>query len=452
MSDTSTKLLKMAPAELVSLHERLHKTTEPDSATIEVHHLAINEMGRRGMALPSDDEWEKFQVEIDFMENADLIALGGTLPEEVVADILKSTGSAFADVVTVLTIHGYELKIMEKHGSGDQKAHGNWAHGGGGDAERVKGAVWSKITSARSDAVLTGTTTALPRDLQGRIINPNATGGYKSNVPEKVMVTLGKRDVQVTPNDSLWAHLVPRGSGVYKLSQLRSHLYGNIVAKSVDGVQPAVGQKTFTLLGGGPASGKTTAVENGLGNVPSPKDAVYVNADTLKEGLPEYNSMRYSTDHGNFYNAAAYVHEESSSLARIVTATAMQQGKNIVLDGTGDSGANSLRAKIQGARDAGYKINAVYINRPTSDALSSNLKRSLGSEHRYVPDSVVIETHKQVSSTFDHAVKGGLFDHVTLIDNTNFGRSKVIAEGYGSNLIVHDKVAYDTFIAKGGGN
>ena len=107
MADIAPKLVELSADKLRALHERLHKS-EATPATLEVHHLAMNEMARRGMERPEVDAWDEFEIQVDFIKNADLIGLGSSLPEDMVQDIIKSTGAAVADVRVVLTTDGYE--------------------------------------------------------------------------------------------------------------------------------------------------------------------------------------------------------------------------------------------------------------------------------------------------------------------------------------------------------
>ena len=110
MADIAPKLVELSADKLRALHERLHKS-EASPANLEVHHLAMNEMARRGMERPEVDVWDEYEIQVDFIKNADLIGLGSSLPEDMVQDVIKTTGLAVADVRVVLTTEGYEIRL-----------------------------------------------------------------------------------------------------------------------------------------------------------------------------------------------------------------------------------------------------------------------------------------------------------------------------------------------------
>jgi hypothetical protein len=110
MADIAPKLVELSADKLRALHERLHKS-EATPEVLEVHHLAINEMLRRGLEAPQNDVWDEFEILVDTMKNANLKALAGSLPSEMIADVIKSTGSAVADVQLFLTTTGYEMRL-----------------------------------------------------------------------------------------------------------------------------------------------------------------------------------------------------------------------------------------------------------------------------------------------------------------------------------------------------
>jgi predicted ABC-type ATPase len=313
-----------------------------------------------------------------------------------------------------------------KHGTHDQQSHGNWA-----------------ASSRRAEAIQTGEIPGYVTDSAGRIVNPDATGGYKAGIPEKV-VFAGE---EFTPNHSLWHHLVSDGKGGFEPSQERAYLHQQIINKLTNNI-PESDNPTFTMLGGGPASGKSTVLKSGQVDVPAKGRAVQINSDDIKEMLPENPRMRASNKDGDFFRAAEFVHEESSILAKRVQNRAIKNNQDIVLDGTGDSSINKLAKKINEARDSGYKVNGVYVTIPTEMAWQRSSSRALSESKRYVPEQVVRDTHQDVSQTFPLAVQGGLFDTVSLWDNS--GTSvKLIGSGSGSNFNVLDNNGYQTFLAKG---
>ena len=316
----------------------------------------------------------------------------------------------------------FEPGEMLKHQDHDQSSHGNWAQG----RERIIGS---------------GNVPSLARDSEGRVINPDATGGYKAGVPESV--TFGRETL--TPEHSLWHHLVPDGRGGYEPSEERAYLHQQIINQVTEGV-PQSSDPTFYMLGGGPASGKSTFLKSGATDTPDKANAVHVNADDIKAMLPENPRMVNGGD-ADFFNAASFSHEESSMLAKRVQDRAIENKQNIVLDGTGDSAINKLASKVESARQNGYKVNGVYVTVPTEVAWSRSVQRALGESKRYVPKAVVEETHRAVSGTLRQAVEGGLFDKISLWDNTG-SAPKLVGSGSGNDFMISDSDAWQAFLAK----
>jgi hypothetical protein len=112
MADIAPKLVELSADKLRALHERLHKS-QATPEVLEVHHLAINEMLRRGLEAPANDAWDEFEILVDTLKNANLEALKGSLPTELVEEVIKSTGSAVANVQLFLTTTGYEMRLEE---------------------------------------------------------------------------------------------------------------------------------------------------------------------------------------------------------------------------------------------------------------------------------------------------------------------------------------------------
>ena len=109
MADIAPKLISLSAEKLLALHERIHKS-QASPATIEVHHTILNELARRKMEAPKDD-WDDFEILVDSINDVDLTSLGASLPAEMVAEVIKSSGSNVGNVQTFLTSQGYEMRI-----------------------------------------------------------------------------------------------------------------------------------------------------------------------------------------------------------------------------------------------------------------------------------------------------------------------------------------------------
>ncbi len=226
------------------------------------------------------------------------------------------------------------------------------------------------------------------------------------------------------------------------LTPEREALHNEIVNKHFEAVAKPDGQPTFYMMGGGPAAGKSSVLKNHQVSVPDKFNAVEINADTIKDELPEYAERLKTRDK----SAAAYAHEESSALAKRVQATAFENGYDTVLDGTGDNTVESVASKIEAARKAGYRVEGCYVTCPTEEAIKRSHARYERSG-RFVPDKIVRKTHKGVSQILPQVAH--LFDKVELYDTSSGGTPVLIAKGgNGKPLEVLDQRLYDLFIGK----
>ena len=112
MADIAPRLVELSAGKLHSLHQRLHKS-ELTPEVLEVHHLVINEALRRGLMRVEEDAWDKYEIEIDYLENVDISNFSESLPEDAVSDLVSKMGSSIGNIRTVLTVNGYELRIEQ---------------------------------------------------------------------------------------------------------------------------------------------------------------------------------------------------------------------------------------------------------------------------------------------------------------------------------------------------
>lgn len=235
-------------------------------------------------------------------------------------------------------------------------------------------------------------------------------------------------------------YLTPDGS----LTPEREKIHADAVNELFEGKKPVPEgeQKTFYVLGGGPASGKShltnplTCAQFGM---PSSDECATIDADEMKKKIPEYGIKNRDA-------AANFAHEESSAMAKRAMQAAFDNGFNCTLDGTGDGSEKSLRQKIQAARDKGYKVEGAYVTVPTDIAVERAVARGqkIG---RVVPRERIENTHAAVSRIFPKVASE--FDHVTLYD-TRGGKPVLIAEcSRGQEITVHNRELYEDFLAKG---
>jgi predicted ABC-type ATPase len=229
--------------------------------------------------------------------------------------------------------------------------------------------------------------------------------------------------------------------GRFYWTEERKQLHTKIVESFFEGVTP-VEKPAFHMMGGGPASGKSSVLKAGL--IELPENQLTVDADEIKSKLPEYREMLEVKDKA----AAGFAHEESSYLAKEIMARSLKEGLNTNLDGTGDGGYDGLKKKIRDARAAGMPVTANYmtIETETSWAISKKRFEATG---RFVPEKILRNTHKKVSQILPQAMEDDLFDDVSLWDNNVKDEPVlVMRKKQGQPPEILDKAMWERFLAK----
>ncbi len=135
-------------------------------------------------------------------------------------------------------------------------------------------------------------------------------------------------------------------------------------------------------------------------------------------------------------------------LSKRIMAEGVAAGYNVLLDGTGNSGIESLRKKVADLKANGAKLTAYYVTVDTDTAVKRSNAR--GKETgRYVPESLIRNSHKLVSQVVPQGIAEGLYDNFELYD-TNSEGLKHVASAKGTKLTIHDKAAWKRFLKKGG--
>lgn len=225
----------------------------------------------------------------------------------------------------------------------------------------------------------------------------------------------------------------------------RKQLHNSIVDDLLsEGAPQPEGERVFHFMGGGPAAGKSTVLDQGY--VRLPKSAVKIDPDDIKKRLPEYRRMLKEGDP----SAASFVHNESSVVQLRAIRESLDRDFNVMLDGTGDGSYEKLRNRINWARKNGYKVKATYVDIPTDEALARAAKRAKQTG-RAVPEEYIKQTYQNLSETLPRMLDEGLwFDDFELWDNaTPSGIPKlVVSKKKGSQLIVHDNWRWERFKAR----
>ena len=254
------------------------------------------------------------------------------------------------------------------------------------------------------------------------------------------------KEIRKGGRNSLYMYLDGEG----KLTDQREALHQNIIDEKLAGKEPVEGQATMTMLGGGPASGKSSVMSTKAEDLDN--HTVVVDPDDMKKALPNYTTMAKYDD-----QTASYYHEESSALAKRFAKVAYSENYDVIYDGVGDGSVNSVMKKINDAKNAGYKVDAKYVTIDTEEAVARNRQRyenekAKGGAPRLVPESYVRDTHRDVTDIL--GVTAPSFDSGELWDNRGAkGEQKLIAtfgNGKGLTPVAGQESAFFDFLNKGG--
>ena len=207
--------------------------------------------------------------------------------------------------------------------------------------------------------------------------------------------------------------------GTYSREELHEAIR-NYFLSGGNGQERAIGSLTATqppeimLMGGGGGAGKSSLLKRleREGHF-SPENRVLINADEIREFLPEYDKL-IGIGQGD-YRAAQATHEESSDLAKQIYAEALQRKYNITFDGTFKDGEKGL-ALISDARAQGYEVRMLAVTIDPHEAMVRARIRA-HEKKRYVPDEVLLAAHKGFNAALPDYAKA-LGKNITIYENS----------------------------------
>jgi len=190
--------------------------------------------------------------------------------------------------------------------------------------------------------------------------------------------------------------------------------------------------------GGGGGAGKSTILKflQERGDIDL-TGAVLVNADDIKEMIPEFEEMKRLGDG----RAAATVHEESSQLAKNLLDVLLDpnapQRFNFIYDATLGH-PESSRKHFDRWKSVGYLIHFVGVTIDPKEAMIRAVLRGKGSG-RWVPSHMLAEAHQGFNRGVDGYIR--MSDRVNLVDNTppEFHEIGKKTEGEDTISIVNDE-------------
>lgn len=218
-------------------------------------------------------------------------------------------------------------------------------------------------------------------------------------------------------------------------------VHAPIIANALNVPAPPPGKKPVAILTmGGPGSGKSSVLRN-----IDQSGFVKVDPDAIKEKLPEWKAM---TNPANSYRgAAAAAHEESSYLAKQIRDQAIAEGKNVVIDGTGNK-SDKMVDLINRLKENGYETHVHFAHVPTQTGVDRAMSRSEGSG-RYVPPQFIEGAYKSIPGNFGKIAAAA--DRAYLHDNGGDKARQVMSKEPGKGWTEHDPEFVKGFRDKHGG-
>jgi predicted kinase/mRNA-degrading endonuclease toxin of MazEF toxin-antitoxin module len=276
-----------------------------------------------------------------------------------------------------------------------------------------------------------------PRDREGKWTSfggsMRSLGGGRPGMGDRHVPTFG-------PEDSASAHIDPITG---KFTPERQKLHDGIVEKLLSTAKRQAFPE-YVMMGGGGGAGKTTAIRAGL--IGRPEDDVILNADDIKDMLPEAKQMQADGDPG----WAAFTHEESSYLVDRARRAAFERGLNVTMDATGSNPAR-VKAQADMARSMGYSVRAAYVTIPVEVGVQRAQKRfddavAAGKPGRKIPVSTLEQAHIGANRTFHEIWRN--MDSAVLVDNTT--SPTIVARTMGGTLMVENEELWEETLRRGG--
>ncbi len=193
------------------------------------------------------------------------------------------------------------------------------------------------------------------------------------------------------------------------------------------------------FMGGAPATGKSSI----LALAKLPEGIMTVDPDAVKGMIPEYQEMVKRGD----MSAAARVHEESSTIGASITASALQKGFDLVVDGVGDGTYKKVAGKVAQHREAGKRVVANYVTTATEVSLTRASARAKETG-REVPENYIRSMHQEISKLVPQFLEKNLFDEFRLYNNdVKPGEAPIlILEQIDGKLSIYEQGLYDQFL------
>jgi hypothetical protein len=182
--------------------------------------------------------------------------------------------------------------------------------------------------------------------------------------------------------------------------------------------QPVARNREAIIILGPPAAGKSTIAND----IAIARRSAIIDSDEIKKSIPGF-------DRGI---GAKAVHEESSQLAKIVTADMLDSGVNVIIPKVGENITGILK-QVDLLKGSGYSVRIVNMAVSPDNAYRRMIGRFIASG-RLIPPSYVDYVGAKPSAVYQELKARGVADGYAEIDNNGaFGAPKPTTEIIGKN-------------------
>jgi len=172
--------------------------------------------------------------------------------------------------------------------------------------------------------------------------------------------------------------------------------------------KPEQTNPTLVILGGGAASGKGTITDAMKHDFPN---AVINDVDEEKFALPEWETLLKSDP----LRAAGRVHEESSAIGKMITARALEQRNDLILDGVAGK-PEKIRRLIKEFTEKGYKVEAHFIDARIDKAVNAMIAR-YERNGRFINPSTMHEGHIGAAKVYHAEIVPNVPEHTLHVNH-----------------------------------
>ena len=275
--------------------------------------------------------------------------------------------------------------------------------------------------------ILTGVVQRLPQ--VGTAMRSQASHSPAAGGVARELFEVGG-DVLPTHVDSkmLWTRIGADGVQQYlpQRRELHQAIVDSILAASK--AQPT-DTPTATFMMGAPGSGKSKLIEQ-LRDEGS--DAVLLETDAVKDGMPEYRSMVQR----NLPHASDFVQQEARDIADLLRDTAMSRRYDVIVDRSG--GSSRYVDAVRQAKDRGYRTQVMGAFTDDVEILVERAHDRFLRTGRQVQPKVIREQYPMVSRNAGRFLEDRqTVDAIRLFDNTpDNAKPTLIAERQAEGAVV----------------